>query len=371
MRTYWRKRGFTLVELLVVIAIIGLLIALLLPAIQAAREAARRATCINNLKQLGLAFHNFHDAFKRFPPASDVERDPNTGQILRVRGWSFLVHLLPYMEQASLSEKLNLKTGFPDITIDTVSTPSQKAAAQLARDTQLGELVCPSNPNPTYYDPQAKLGALTNYKALGATHIESLSYGWEGQLLTPKYPPGATATQLRTIHPDGALYPGARVTLAAFGKDGTAHTFLCTETIDPQYGIWTYGREVVLVGLPSQIKNIGSWSVVLYQNSYYAPSGFNGKFDEEAPDAIRQLKTYLAYDFAIGDPDTYQHLEPTSQLQPAGRQCVYGPSAGHPGVVNHLLADGAVRSVSKKVDFCLYFFLITKNNGDPTGQFFQ
>ena len=368
MGTFWRRRGFTLVELLVVIAIIGLLIALLLPAIQAAREAARRATCINNLKQLGLAFHNFHDAFKRFPPASDVERDPSTGQILRVRGWSFLVHLLPYMEQASLSEKLNLKTGFPDISIDSTSTDAQKAAAQLARDTQLGELVCPSNPNPTYYDPQAKLGALTNYKAIGATHYESLAYAWDGGggSTTPKYPPSASPTQLRTIHPDGALYPGARITLAAFGKDGTAHTLLCTETIDPQYGIWTYGRECVLVGLPS-----AGWTAVLYNNSYYAPQGFNGKFDEEAPDAIRALKTYLAYDFSIPDPNYYQHLESTSALQPAGRQAQYGPSSGHPGVVNHLLADGAVRSISKKVDFCMYFFLITKNNGDPTGQFFQ
>lgn len=366
MGVTWRRRGFTLVELLVVIAIIGLLIALLLPAIQAAREAARRATCINNLKQIGLAMHNFHDAFKRFPPASDVTRDPNTGQITMVRGWSFLVHLLPYMEQASLSEKLNIKTGFPDVNIDSTSSENQKAAAQLARDTQLGELVCPSNPNPTYYDPQAKLGALTNYKAMGATHLESLSYAWEGgSPSTPKYPPSASQTQLKTIHPDGALYPGGKITLAAFGKDGTAHTILCTETIDPQYGIWTYGRECVLVGLPSD-----SWSAVLYQQSYYAPSGFNGKFDEEAPDAIRQLKTYLAYDFALGDPGYYQHLESTSQLQPAGRQCQYGPSAGHPGVVNHVFADGAVRSVSKKVDFCTYMFLITRNGGDPTGHFF-
>ncbi|HOM17489.1 MAG TPA: DUF1559 domain-containing protein, partial [Thermoguttaceae bacterium] len=123
------------------------------------------------------------------------------------------------------------------------------------------------------------------------------------------------------------------------------------------------------VGLPSDIRNVGSWSVAL--NSYYAPTGFNGKFDDEAPDSIRQLKTYLAYDFSLGDPGYYTHLEPQSTLQPNGRQAQYGPSSGHPGVVNHLLADGAVRSVSKKVDFCMYFFLITKSNGDPTGQFFQ
>ena len=135
-----KGRGFTLVELLVVIAIIGILIALLLPAIQAAREAARRAACINNMKQLGLALHNFHDARKKFPAASSTPwvitagqaaqaqtgpwtlmipafqafdiPDPITnladGRIDLGNGWSWTVMILPYMEENNLYKRLKI-----------------------------------------------------------------------------------------------------------------------------------------------------------------------------------------------------------------------------------------------------------------------
>jgi len=100
MRT---REGFTLVELLVVIAIIGILVALLLPAVQMAREAARRASCNNNLKQVGLGLHLYHDTFQQFP-AGWTAFDAGTGQAdwLGEPGWSWAARILPYMEQTSL-----------------------------------------------------------------------------------------------------------------------------------------------------------------------------------------------------------------------------------------------------------------------------
>jgi len=93
------KRGFTLIELLVVIAIIAILIALLLPAVQQAREAARRTQCRNNLKQIGLALHNYHDTHRKFPP---VGIDYPSGQ-----GHALLTFILPYLDQANIYNQIN------------------------------------------------------------------------------------------------------------------------------------------------------------------------------------------------------------------------------------------------------------------------
>ncbi len=111
-----RRAGFTLVELLVVIAIIGILIALLLPAVQAAREAARRSQCQNNLKQIGLALHNYHDSNRKFP-AGWVDLTPGNGIDAPIPrppgetagGWSWSAIILPYFEQSALFDELNLR----------------------------------------------------------------------------------------------------------------------------------------------------------------------------------------------------------------------------------------------------------------------
>ncbi len=109
------RHGFTLIELLVVIAIIGVLIALLLPAVQAAREAARRAQCTNNLKQIGLALHNYLSATGTFPPGTIGYRDNYTscgsGTYEDVRGHTLFTMILPQMEQSTIYNAINFHYG--------------------------------------------------------------------------------------------------------------------------------------------------------------------------------------------------------------------------------------------------------------------
>jgi len=131
-----KKRGFTLIELLVVIAIIAILIALLLPAVQQAREAARRTQCKNNLKQLGIALHNYHDTFNCFPPAHIRTQSavPANGTLTGWRGFSAHAMLLPYIEQAPLYASIDFNTYF-----------DAHAQNNNARRTKLAAFLCPSD----------------------------------------------------------------------------------------------------------------------------------------------------------------------------------------------------------------------------------
>src|SRR5215213_6414670 len=133
------RRGFTLIELLVVIAIIAVLIALLLPAVQAAREAARRSQCVNNLKQLGIAMHNYHDVVGSFPTSfwrntRNVRGSTATDGTNR---HSWISMSLPYIEQTPLYNSMNFSLGVGE---------RQNVTAAM---TPINVLMCPSDPSPT------------------------------------------------------------------------------------------------------------------------------------------------------------------------------------------------------------------------------
>lgn len=131
-----RRRGFTLIELLVVIAIIAVLIALLLPAVQQAREAARRSQCKNNLKQLGLAFHNYHDVFGTFPLGNMNQNG---------FGPSFYAGMLPYMDQAPLFNRLTFNGAHTGWTGAGGGTAGN-ANGQVINGNPIPPLFCPSSP---------------------------------------------------------------------------------------------------------------------------------------------------------------------------------------------------------------------------------
>jgi len=131
------RSGFTLIELLVVIAIIAILVALLLPAVQQAREAARRSSCKNNLKQLGLALHNYHDTHGVFPPGYVDERGGGSGMDDNDPHWSWTAMVLPFVEQAPLYDQIQVGSN--------AKTMMGVAANRTAMQTPINSFRCPSD----------------------------------------------------------------------------------------------------------------------------------------------------------------------------------------------------------------------------------
>ena len=242
-----RHRGFTLIELLVVVAIIAVLIALLLPAVQQAREAARRTSCRNNLKQIGLAMHNYVGSFFTFPPASTSKIDygvwsSNPGQY-HLQSWASLI--LPNLDQANLYNQVNYNVS----ALDPLNVPV--AAQQISAYRCISYMGNDFSQEPLYVALSPKY-ALRNYVAIGATSVGNL---WK--------------------KPDGVIYAQS-ITQMADIKDGTSSTLLVAETREQNAAVWIDGGTSSLTSRRYDDGNPPSYAgtdIAINYTPYYTAAG--------------------------------------------------------------------------------------------------
>lgn len=353
------RHGLTLLELVCLIGLFTSLIALAIPAIQAARESARREACSNNLKQLGFACHAYHSAQEQFPPSSGVTRNAD-GTITAVDGWSWLVLLLPYVNESLGSEKLlydslDIAQGRPLMEpLAGQGTPHADALA-----TSLPQFRCPSFRVSYDLDMTDDVAAITNYKGMGATHRESLSVA-SPHPLTPKYDLPRPGSKVPAPHPDGMFFPGTGVRIQDV-RDGISNTLLAAESAEPRCARWTVGAEAAVVGLPP-IVEFEFWDgggrakkEYVVTNCMTVKGLRNVTEDGAGADPCYwTYRTYLDWDC---EANPYDGLDGTK----GGK---FGPSSHHPGVTNHLVADGSVRAFRRDLSVIVYMKLITRSLGD-------
>jgi len=305
------KRGFTLVELLVVIAIIGILIALLLPAVQAAREAARRAQCTNNLKQIGLALHNYHDALNCFP-AGGTPRDNTSNGCL---SWLFLV--LPYVEQGTTARNETIKA--------SLRVPGYN---------------CPSSPLLTV---NTSGWQLVNYVGIGgsAYDVSNTPPTLYAYTAARWYGPGPSVG-------NGVLPYGVAVTVGTIPfsvamrdiTDGTSNTIAASEQ-----GNW--------VNSTSDLRSCT-------YGGYGGYSWFG--YNSSCGDATKAACTWQEW----GNNVTYIKYAVNTRTVTAAQYWPNNPlTSGHPGGVMSVRADGGTTFLTDTMDFTVLLKLANRMDGLP------
>lgn len=334
-----RSRGFTLIELLVVIAIIAILIALLLPAVQAAREAARRTQCKNNLKQIGLALHNYESAHRTFPPGfisiGTSAFDPNGSSNQAIEetgpGWGVFAMILPFLEGANLSNQIdfNLPITHPD-----------NAAA---RSTRLPGYLCPSDtfdgPVTVFEGNSASQSLTSNVLVddLGPVSYvgclagaNSNSAGYQGRYEEPGF--------------NGMFHRGRAIRFRDV-TDGTSNTI----GIGERSGMFVNnGWAGVIDGVSGALDG----GVTIHTDQIVQQRGLTGP-------QIRPAITMVAVHVRSGGPGG-----PGSTSGSPG-----GFWSPHTGGCQFLLMDGSVTIISQNIDIQTYRDLAARNDGNVIGEF--
>ena len=335
-----RRSAFTLVELLVVIAIIGILIALLLPAVQAAREAARRMSCANNLKQLGLAMHNYADTYR--------EALPNAGwsSTLYPNDYSPLAKLLPYCEQANLQDLIDFS-----VEIGHPGRNDLPAVLQPAAGTAVPMFLCPSDGEEPLHNITLPSGAII--PVAGTNYAMNQSSGLDGA-----YHPGFGES-------DGLCWIDAKVRLASI-VDGTTNTLAFTESLRGP------GDSPALTPTPD---------VQVYRGSigdYSLFPSLPGLADSGGLDAVLPSITgwdgnRLTYWLRGCTPSgpvmngllTPNHGAPDFVYRSAK---ITAARSRHPGGVNACMCDGSVDLISETIERATWHALWTRAGGEVNNQ---
>lgn len=346
------RRAFTLIELLVVIAIIAVLIGLLLPAVQSAREAARRAQCTNNLKQVGLALHNYESAGGSFPwggestnyqngVAPSVAAGPSTQ--FANGDHSTLSLLLPYMEGTNVANAMNYNVGYGEATGQNLT----------AATTAVRAFLCPADPNPDNAGPDPA-SPIALGKGLGRTSYGPTCYTDIDPVGRAGYDAAVGQTTATPYRNRGARVDGMlklnRTTIAEI-TDGTSNTIAVgedagrTEFFESPYTLVSNGGD---------LRGLGPWS----------------------PDAKRPYWAWAEPDSAFGvsgQPNNkFRPMQENGPYLTGGPLGTKGNNAGandelfsyHPGGVNCAMGDGSVRFVKDVIDVTVLRKLVTPNGGE-------
>lgn len=318
--------GFTLIELLVVIAIIAILIALLLPAVQQAREAARRSTCKNNLKQIGIGLHNYHDTFRAFPPVVISARYPTSGESMcsqawiRHSGYSWRVMILPYVDQAPLYNMVDMGVGFsgcmgPNPRLNEI------------RNTFIDVYACPSDPT-----GRISNNGPTNYPAIvraraDVTHGDT-SFDPDWGTLT------RGGSKLRDV------------------ADGASNTAVIGEVFR--------GKNFRRTGGSGSQQNRQRCRRRIESTARCQANG-GVRVDSSLPDNLANPQKFVP-DYRINDPR--EDLVSWTDEVNGGNTGPRPVSSPHEGGVQILFGDGAVHFINENVDSILWAHSITRNGGE-------
>jgi prepilin-type N-terminal cleavage/methylation domain-containing protein/prepilin-type processing-associated H-X9-DG protein len=356
LNRYRSRRGFTLIELLVVIAIIAILIGLLLPAVQKVREAAARAKCQNNLKQCGLAAHNYESTNGFLPP---VQHTANINGVTRTSEASIFATILPYVEQANKYNLFNFNYNVnSDAPIDP-SFPAMSGANGPARAQDVPIYLCPSDPSSTAYPAwptPGDAGRLSYHGNMGAT-ADIREAGAAAGIFAGPYPSGG-----------GVMKGPAIVALS----DGTSNTAMFSEVMRAATTTSSTGSGIR--DNTTVIRGGTSW------NNY---DGTTIPMCIDGSDWVSSIKyTGHQYYRALATNHQYSHTLPpnwNTKVSSGVQKYNCGSTASvnlfhiaassyHTGGVNLCMGDGSVRFVNNSINFASWKAMGTKAGGEVISQ---